>query len=39
VIVLEGRIIEQGEKEEILQPPYHEYTEKLKASVPETGPG
>jgi len=26
-------------KKEILEPPYREYTEKLMASVPETGPG
>jgi peptide/nickel transport system ATP-binding protein len=35
VIMLEGRIVEQGEKKEILEPPYHEYTDKLLASVPE----
>jgi peptide/nickel transport system ATP-binding protein len=38
VIMLEGRIIEQGEKKEILEPPYHEYTDKLLASVPEMDP-
>lgn len=38
VIMLEGRIIEQGEKEEILTPPHHEYTDKLLASVPEMDP-
>lgn len=38
VIMLEGRIIEQGEKEEVLSPPYHEYTDKLLASVPEMDP-
>ena len=35
VIMLEGRIVEQGEKKEILKPPHHEYTDKLLASVPE----
>ena len=35
VIMLEGRIVEQGTKKEILAPPYHEYTDKLLASVPE----
>ncbi|MBT8354037.1 MAG: ABC transporter ATP-binding protein, partial [Desulfofustis sp.] len=35
VIMLEGRIVEQGEKKEILEPPHHEYTDKLLASVPE----
>jgi len=38
VIMLEGRIIEQGEKQEILTPPHHEYTDKLLASVPEMDP-
>ncbi len=38
VIMLEGRIIEQGEKKEILTPPHHEYTDKLLASVPEMDP-
>ena len=38
VIMLEGRIIEQGEKKEILSPPHHEYTDKLLASVPEMNP-
>ncbi len=35
VIMLEGKIVEQGEKKKILQPPHHEYTDKLLASVPE----
>ncbi len=35
IIMLEGRIVEQGEKKQILAPPYHEYTDKLLASVPE----
>ena len=34
-----GRIIEQGEKKEILVPPHHEYTDKFLASVPEMDPG
>ena len=34
-----GAAGQPGEKEEILKPPYHEYAEKLMASVPETGPG
>ncbi|MFO7884111.1 MAG: ABC transporter ATP-binding protein [Desulfobacteraceae bacterium] len=38
VIMLEGRIVEQGEKKEILTPPHHEYTDKLLASVPEMDP-
>lgn len=35
VVMLEGRIVEQGEKTKILSPPHHEYTDKLLASVPE----
>lgn len=35
VIMLEGKIVEQGDRDKILSPPYHEYTDKLLASVPE----
>ena len=38
VVMLEGRIVEQGEKREILTPPHHEYTELLLSSVPEMDP-
>jgi len=38
VIMLEGKIIEQGEKAKVLAPPHHEYTDKLLASVPEMNP-
>ena len=38
MIMLEGKIIEQGEKKKVLAPPYHEYTDKLLASVPEMDP-
>ncbi|MFN2353541.1 MAG: ABC transporter ATP-binding protein [Desulfopila sp.] len=38
VIMLEGKIIEQGKKKEILSPPHHEYTDKLLASIPEMDP-
>ncbi|WP_022669419.1 ABC transporter ATP-binding protein [Desulfospira joergensenii] len=38
VIMLEGRIIEQGEKAKVLSPPHHEYTDKLLASVPKMDP-
>ena len=38
VIMLQGKIIEQGEKKKILTPPHHEYTDKLLASVPEMDP-
>lgn len=35
VVMLRGRIIAQGPKEEVLAPPHHEYTELLLSSVPE----
>jgi peptide/nickel transport system ATP-binding protein len=38
VVMLQGRIVEQGEKQEILTPPHHEYTELLLSSVPEMNP-
>ena len=38
VVMLQGRIVEQGEKHEILTPPHHEYTELLLSSVPEMDP-
>jgi len=38
VIMLEGKIIEQGEKKKVLSPPHHEYTDKLLASIPEMDP-
>ena len=38
VIMLEGRVIEQGEKKEILTPPHHAYTDKLLGSIPEMDP-
>ena len=38
VVMLEGRIVEQGEKVEILTPPHHEYTDLLLSSVPEMNP-
>jgi peptide/nickel transport system ATP-binding protein len=38
VIMLQGKIVEQGAKKEILTPPHHEYTDKLLASVPEMDP-
>ena len=36
--MLQGRIVEQGPKKEILKPPHHEYTELLLSSVPEMDP-
>jgi peptide/nickel transport system ATP-binding protein len=38
VVMLKGRIVEQGVKEKVLAPPYHEYTELLLSSVPEMDP-
>jgi peptide/nickel transport system ATP-binding protein len=38
IVMLEGRIVEQGRKKEILSPPHHEYTEELLSSVPEMDP-
>ena len=38
VVMLQGRIVEQGIKKEILKPPHHEYTELLLSSVPEMDP-
>jgi len=38
VVMLQGRIVEQGEKKAVLSPPHHEYTERLLSSVPEMDP-
>ncbi|MGI9310510.1 MAG: ABC transporter ATP-binding protein [bacterium] len=38
IVMLDGRIVEQGAKDEIFAPPYHEYTELLLSSVPEMDP-
>ena len=38
VVMLKGRIVEFGEKNEVLAPPHHEYTELLLSSVPEMEP-
>ncbi len=38
VVMLDGRIVEQGLKTEVLNPPHHEYTELLLSSVPEMDP-
>ena len=39
VIMLKGRIVEQGPRQKVLSPPHHAYTDKLLASVPEMDPG
>lgn len=38
VVMLKGRIVEAGPKDEVLAPPHHEYTELLLSSVPEMDP-
>jgi peptide/nickel transport system ATP-binding protein len=38
VVMLQGRIVEQGPKEDILTPPHHPYTDLLLSSVPEMDP-
>lgn len=38
VVMLQGRIVEQGVKKEILKPPHHDYTDLLLSSVPEMDP-
>ena len=38
VVMLRGRIVEQGRKTDILTPPHHEYTDLLLESVPEMDP-
>ncbi len=38
VVMLEGRIVEQGTRDQVLTPPHHEYTELLLSSVPEMDP-
>lgn len=38
VVMLQGRVVEQGMKSEILAPPYPDYTKLLLSSVPEMDP-
>ena len=38
VVMLQGEIVEQGTRDEVLTPPHHEYTELLLSSVPEMDP-
>jgi peptide/nickel transport system ATP-binding protein len=38
VVMYQGRVVEQGEKVEILSPPHEPYTELLLSSVPEMDP-
>ena len=39
VVMLEGKVVEQGMKNDIFSPPHPEYTELLLSSVPEMDPG
>ncbi|MEW7979200.1 MAG: ABC transporter ATP-binding protein [gamma proteobacterium symbiont of Phacoides pectinatus] len=38
VVMKEGRIVEQGPKDEVFTPPHHPYTDLLLSSVPEMDP-
>jgi peptide/nickel transport system ATP-binding protein len=38
VVMFQGKVIEQGPKTEVLEPPYPDYTELLLSSVPEMDP-
>ena len=38
VVMLQGKVVEQGPKSEILNPPHPEYTQLLLSSVPEMDP-
>lgn len=38
VVMLNGRIVEKGDRDTVLTPPHHEYTELLLSSVPEMDP-
>jgi len=38
VVMLRGKVVEQGEKNSIFKPPHHEYTDLLLSSVPEMDP-
>ena len=38
VVMKEGKVVEQGPKEEMFKPPHHPYTDLLLSSVPEMDP-
>ena len=38
VVMLQGAVVEQGLKSEIMSPPHPEYTQLLLSSVPEMDP-
>ena len=37
-VMLQGEVVENGPKQDVLSPPHHEYTELLLSSVPEMDP-
>ncbi len=38
IVMLQGRIVEQGPRDDMFTPPHHEYTDLLLSSVPEMDP-
>ena len=38
VVMLQGKVVEAGPKDEVMTPPHHDYTELLLSSVPEMDP-
>jgi peptide/nickel transport system ATP-binding protein len=38
IVMQKGEVVEQGERETVLKPPHHPYTESLLASVPQMDP-
>jgi len=38
VVMLQGRVVEQGRTSEVMHPPHHDYTDLLLSSVPEMDP-
>jgi len=38
VVMHQGKVVQQGPKEQVLKPPHHPYTELLLSSVPEMDP-
>ena len=38
VVMYQGKVVEQGPRDEILTPPHHDYTDLLLSSVPEMDP-
>jgi len=38
VVMYQGKVVEQGSRDEILTPPHHDYTDLLLSSVPEMDP-